>query len=254
MEILRVEEIGKHFGGVVAVESFSMVQKENQITGIIGPNGAGKTTVFNLITGATTVDQGRILFMDREITRFPAHRRTDLGIARTFQNIRLFGNLTVLDNMKVAHDMKVRYTLWEEMLRLPRVGRQEREIDEKARHFLSYLGLDSYAGQKPQNLPYGIQRRLELARTLMTEPRILLLDEPAAGLNPQEVRDLMDTIRKIQEENALTIVIVEHHMELIMNICSLIHVLDFGKKIAQGEPEAIKKNEQVLQAYLGEEV
>jgi branched-chain amino acid transport system ATP-binding protein len=254
MEILQVEGISKHFGGVVAVEGFSMIQAENQITGIIGPNGAGKTTVFNLITGAATVDNGRILFMDRDITRLPAHRRADLGIARTFQNIRLFGNLTVLDNMKVAHDMKVRYTLWEEMLRLPRVRRQEREIDEKARHFLAYLDLESYADQKPQNLPYGIQRRLELARTLMTEPRILLLDEPAAGLNPQEVRGLMGTIRRIQEENALTIVIVEHHMELIMNICSLIHVLDFGKKIAEGEPELIKKNEQVLQAYLGEEV
>jgi branched-chain amino acid transport system ATP-binding protein len=254
VEILRIEGISKRFGGVVAVESFSMLQRENQISGIIGPNGAGKTTVFNLITGAAAVDQGRIVFMGREITRLPAHRRTDLGIARTFQNIRLFGNLTVLDNMKVARDMKVRYTLWEEMLRLPRVRRQEREIDEKARYFLAYLGLDSYADQKPQNLSYGIQRRLELARTLMTEPRIVLLDEPAAGLNPHEVRDLMDTIRKIQEENALTIVIVEHHMELIMNICSLIHVLDFGKKIAEGEPEAIKKNEQVLQAYLGEEV
>ena len=254
MEILRVEEISKRFGGVVAVDSFSMVQQKNQITGIIGPNGAGKTTVFNLITGAAAVDHGKILFKEREITRLPAHRRADLGIARTFQNIRLFGNLTVLDNMKVARDMKVRYTIWEEMLRLPRVGRQEREIDEKARYFLAYLGLDSYADQRPQNLSYGIQRRLELARTLMTEPRILLLDEPAAGLNPHEVRDLMGTIRKIQEENALTIVIVEHHMELIMNICSLIHVLDFGKKIAEGEPEAIKKNEQVLQAYLGEEV
>jgi ABC-type branched-subunit amino acid transport system ATPase component len=254
VEILKTEGISKHFGGVVAVESFSMVQRDNQITGIIGPNGAGKTTVFNLITGAAAVDEGRILFMDREITKLPAHRRTDLGIARTFQNIRLFGNLTVLDNMKVAHDMKVRYTLWEEMLRLPRVGRQEREIDQKARHFLAYLGLEEYAAQKPQNLSYGIQRRLELARTLMTEPRILLLDEPAAGLNPHEVRALMDTIRKIQEENALTIVIVEHHMELIMNICSMVHVLDFGKKIAEGEPEVIKKNEQVLQAYLGEEV
>jgi ABC-type branched-subunit amino acid transport system ATPase component len=254
VDILEVQGISKHFGGVVAVEGFSMVQEDNLITGIIGPNGAGKTTVFNLITGATPVDQGRILFMGREITRLPAHRRTDLGIARTFQNIRLFGNLTVLDNMKVAHDMKVRYTLWEEMLRLPRVGRQEREIDEKARHYLAYLGLGGYAGQKPQNLSYGIQRRLELARTLMTEPRILLLDEPAAGLNPHEVRALMDTIRKIQEENSLTIVIVEHHMELIMNICSMIHVLDFGKKIAEGAPAAIKKNEQVLQAYLGEEV
>jgi branched-chain amino acid transport system ATP-binding protein len=254
VEILKVEGISKHFGGVLAVDGFSMVQRDSQITGIIGPNGAGKTTVFNLITGATPVDRGNIRFMEQEITRLPPHRRADLGIARTFQNIRLFGNLTVLDNMKVAHDMKVGYTIWEEMLRLPRVRRQERQIDEKARHFLASLGLESYANQKPQNLPYGIQRRLELARTLMAEPRVLLLDEPAAGLNPHEVRDLMDTIRRIREENALTIIIVEHHMELIMNICSLIHVLDFGRKIAEGEPEAIKKNEQVLQAYLGEEV
>jgi len=254
LEILRVEGISKHFGGVVAVEDFSMVQQENQITGIIGPNGAGKTTVFNLITGATPVDRGSILFMDREITNLPAHRRVEQGIARTFQNIRLFRNLSVLDNMKVAHDMKVGYTLWEEMLRAPRVGKEERRIDEKARHFLAYLGLERFGDQKPYNLPYGIQRRLELARTLMAEPRILLLDEPAAGLNPHEVRGLMDTIRRIQEDNALTIVIVEHHMELIMNICSVIHVLDFGKKIAEGEPAAIKKNEQVLQAYLGEEV
>jgi branched-chain amino acid transport system ATP-binding protein len=254
VEILKVQGIRKQFGGVVAVDNFSMVQRDNEITGIIGPNGAGKTTVFNLITGATAIDQGNVLFMDREITRLPAHRRADLGIARTFQNIRLFQNLTVLDNMKVARDMKVRYTIWEEMLRLPRVHKQEKAIDERARHFLAYLGLEGFSDQKPQNLPYGIQRRLELARTLMTEPRILLLDEPAAGLNPHEVRMLMDTIRKIQEENALTIVIVEHHMELIMNICSLIHVLDFGKKIAEGSPEAIKKNEKVLQAYLGEEV
>jgi branched-chain amino acid transport system ATP-binding protein len=254
VEILEVDGISKRFGGVLAVDGFSMVQRDDQITGIIGPNGAGKTTVFNLITGATPVDRGAIRFMGREITRLPPHRRTDLGIARTFQNIRLFGNLTVLDNMKVAHDMKVGYTIWEEMLRLPRVRRRERQIDEKARRFLAGLGLEGYADQKPQNLPYGIQRRLELARTLMTEPRILLLDEPAAGLNPHEVRDLMGTIRRIREENSLTIIIVEHHMELIMNICSLIHVLDFGRKIAEGEPEAIKRNEQVLQAYLGEEV
>ncbi len=172
MEILRIEGISKHFGGVVAVENFSMGQQDNQITGVIGPNGAGKTTVFNLITGATPVDQGRVLFMDREITRLPAHRRADLGIARTFQNIRLFRNLTVLDNMKVAHDMKVGYTIWEEMLRLPRVRKQEKAIDEKARHFLAYLALESFADQKPQNLPYGIQRRLELAKIGTRDPEL----------------------------------------------------------------------------------
>ena len=254
MSLLEITSLTKDFGGVRAVDDFSHSLEKGGLYAIIGPNGAGKTTIFNLITGIYKPTRGRIAFEGEDITGQVTHQISQKGIARTFQNIRLFGNLTVLDNMKVARDMKVRYTLWEEMLRLPRVGRQEREIDEKARHSLAYLGLESYAEQKPQNLPYGIQRRLELARTLMAEPRIVLLDEPAAGLNPHEVRDLMDTIRKIQEENALTIVIVEHHMELIMNICSLIHVLDFGKKIAEGEPETIKKNEQVLQAYLGEEV
>jgi len=252
-EVLCLEGLGKHFGGVVAVEGFSLSQGGEEITGIIGPNGAGKTTVFNLVTGVYPLDRGRIVFRDQEITSLPAHRRTALGIARTFQNIRLFGNLNVLDNLKVAHDMKVRYTLWEEMLRLPRVGREEREVHERALHFLDYLQLSRYAQAKPANLPYGIQRRLELARALMTEPRLLLLDEPAAGLNPQEVRALMDTIRKLREDHSLSIIVVEHHMELIMNICSHIHVLDFGKKIAEGRPEQIKRDPAVLQAYLGDE-
>jgi branched-chain amino acid transport system ATP-binding protein len=252
-EVLRLEGVSKRFGGVVAVEGFSMTQGEGQITGIIGPNGAGKTTVFNLVTGVYPLDRGRIFFGDREITALPAHRRTDLWIARTFQNIRLFRNLNVLDNLKVAHDMKVRYSLWEEMLRLPRVGREERAIHERALHYLDYLQMSGYAEARPTNLPYGIQRRLELARALMTEPRLLLLDEPAAGLNPQEVRSLMDTIRKVREDHSLSVVVVEHHMELIMNICSHIHVLDFGKKIAEGRPEEIKRNEAVLQAYLGDE-
>jgi ABC-type branched-subunit amino acid transport system ATPase component len=252
-DVLRLEGVSKHFGGVVAVEEFTLAQGEDAITGIIGPNGAGKTTVFNLVTGVYPLDKGRIFFGNREITVLPAHRRTDLGIGRTFQNIRLFRNLNVLDNLKVAHDMKVRYTLWEEMLRLPRVRREERQIHEQALHFLDYLELSRYAEAKPANLPYGIQRRLELARALMTEPRLLLLDEPAAGLNPQEVRTLMDTIRKVREDHRLSVIVVEHHMELIMNICSLIHVLDFGKKIAEGRPEEIKKNEAVLQAYLGDE-
>ena len=253
MEVLRIERLSKHFGGVAAVEDFSLTQGEQEISGIIGPNGAGKTTVFNLITGVYPNDSGHISFMDRDITRFPAHMRTSLGISRTFQNIRLFKNLNILDNMKIAHDKKVQYTLWEEMFRLPQVKREENEIDEMARSYLNDFGLLQYADQKPDNLPYGIQRRLELARTLMAQPTLLLLDEPAAGLNPREVKALIDLIRKIQENNNLSIIIVEHHMELIMNICSRIHVLDFGKKIAEGKPEEIKTNEKVLQAYLGDE-
>jgi ABC-type branched-subunit amino acid transport system ATPase component len=253
VEVLKIEGLSKHFGGVVAVEDFSLTQHEHEITGIIGPNGAGKTTVFNLITGVYPGDSGRISFMSRDITRLPSHTRTDLGISRTFQNIRLFKNLSVLDNMKVAYGKKVKYTLWEEMLRLPRVRQEEKNIDDMAKCHLSYFGLLKYGDQKPNNLPYGIQRRLELARTLMSRPKLLLLDEPAAGLNPREVRALIEMIRKIQEDNNLSIIIVEHHMELIMNICSRIHVLDFGKKIAEGKPEEIKKDEKVLQAYLGDE-
>lgn len=253
MSILKIEGATKNFGGVAAVVDFSMIQHENEITGIIGPNGAGKTTVFNLITGVYSPDNGRIFFMNKDITKSPAHKRTEAGISRTFQNIRLFKNLNVLDNIKVACGWKVRYSLWEEMIGLPRVIREEREIDEKARHFLEYLGLTQYTDQKPNNLSYGIQRRLELARTLIAEPKLLLLDEPAAGLNPREVVSLMGMINKLQQDHNLTIIIVEHHMELIMKICSLIHVLDFGKKIAEGKPEDIKKNELVLQAYLGDE-
>lgn len=252
VDVLRIEGLSKHFGGVVAVESFSMVQPEAAITGIIGPNGAGKTTVFNLIGGVYSVDSGKIFFLEREITGLPPHSRTDLGIGRTFQNIRLFKNLSVLDNMKVALGRGVQYTLWEELLHLPRVRREEKRIDEAARYYLQSMGLQRYADQRPDNLPYGLQRRLELARSLMAKPRLLLLDEPAAGLNPREVNSLVDVIRRIQQENNLSIIIVEHHMELIMNICSMIHVLDFGKKIAEGRPEEIKNNEQVLQAYLGD--
>lgn len=253
MEVLKIEGLSKNFGGVVAVEDFSLTQHENEITGIIGPNGAGKTTVFNLITGVYPSDSGSISFMGRSITKLPSHTRTGLGISRTFQNIRLFKNLSVLDNMKVAYGKKVKYTLWEEIVRLPRVKHEEEHIDDTAKCHLSYFGLLKYADQKPDNLPYGIQRRLELARTLMAQPKLLLLDEPAAGLNPREVRALIEMIRKTQGDNNLSIIIVEHHMELIMNICSRIHVLDFGKKIAEGKPEEIKKNEKVLQAYLGDD-
>ena len=253
MDVLKIEGLSKHFGGVVAVENFSLTQREHEISGIIGPNGAGKTTVFNLVTGVYTSDSGSIHFFDREIRHLPSHKRTDLGISRTFQNIRLFKNLSVLDNMKVAYGKKVNYTLWEEMFRLPRVRREEKHIDKKAREYLKDFELLPYADQKPGNLPYGIQRRLELARALMAEPKLLLLDEPAAGLNPREVRTLIDVIRRIQKDKELSIIIVEHHMELIMNICSRLHVLDFGKKIAEGPPHEIKKNKQVLQAYLGDE-
>ena len=254
MEILKITDISKNFGGVAAVTGFSMIQRENEITAIIGPNGAGKTTVFNLITGVYPVDTGRMWFYGTEITRMPAHAVTALGITRTFQNIRLFRNLNVLDNLKVAFGVKSRYTVWEEIARLSRVRREEREVIDLAKSYLSYFGMEKYASYFPYNLPYGLQRRLELARALMPAPKLLLLDEPGAGLNPREIRELIGTLLKIKEEKNLSMIVVEHHMELVMNSCTTLHVLDFGKKIAEGRPEEIKKNEQVLQAYLGDEV
>ena len=253
MEALKVSEISKNFGGVSAVAQFSMEQRENEITGIIGPNGAGKTTVFNLITGVYPVDSGTISLYGTEISRLPSHKITALGITRTFQNIRLFRNLTVLDNVKAAYGVKMHYTVWEEMVRFPTVKREEKRTEEAARDYLSYFEMEKYSESFPYNLPYGLQRRLELARALMANPRLLLLDEPAAGLNPKEVRQLIDTLLKIQEEKKLSIIIVEHHMELVMKICTTLHVLNFGRKIAEGRPETIQKNEAVLQAYLGDE-
>jgi ABC-type branched-subunit amino acid transport system ATPase component len=253
MEVLKTINLSKNFGGVTAVEAFAMVQKENEISGIIGPNGAGKTTIFNLITGVYPVDSGEIWFNGKNITRLPSHKITDLGITRTFQNIRLFRNLDVLDNLRVAYGVKVRYTVWEEMIRFHRVRREEKETEEMAKSYLAYFGLEKYTDTFPYNLPYGLQRRLELARALMANPRLLLLDEPAAGLNPKEIHQLIDTLLKIQKEKNLSIIIVEHHMELVMNICTTLHVLNFGKKIAEGEPREIQKNAAVLQAYLGDE-
>ena len=253
MEVLKAITISKNFGGVSAVDQFAMVQQENEITGIIGPNGAGKTTVFNLITGVYPVDTGEIWFYGKNITGLPSHRITDLGITRTFQNIRLFRNLNVLDNLRVAYGIKTHYTMWEEMVRWSRVKREERETEEIARSYLAYFGLDKYIDTFPYNLPYGLQRRLELARALMASPKLLLLDEPAAGLNPKEIHQLIETLLKIKEEKNLSIIIVEHHMELVMNICKILHVLNFGKKIAEGEPKDIQQNKAVLQAYLGDE-
>jgi branched-chain amino acid transport system ATP-binding protein len=253
MEVLKAITISKHFGGVSAVDQFAMIQQENEITGIIGPNGAGKTTVFNLITGIYPVDTGEIWFYGKNITGLSSHRITDLGITRTFQNIRLFRNLNVLDNLRVAYGIKTHYTMWEEMVRWSRVKREEQETEELARSYLAYFGLDKYIDTFPYNLPYGLQRRLELARALMASPKLLLLDEPAAGLNPKEIHQLIQTLLKIKEEKNLSIIIVEHHMELVMNICKTLHVLNFGKKIAEGEPKDIQQNKAVLQAYLGDE-
>jgi len=252
MELLRTEGLSKNFGGVSAVSDFSFSLEDGEISAIIGPNGAGKTTVFNLVTGIQKSDSGKLFFGGNDITNLPSHRITALGMSRTFQNIRLFENLSVLDNVKVVYGHKINYGMFSEFFSLPRVKRQEEEVHHRAMKILEFLSLEKYERHKPGNLSYGLQRRLELARALMAEPRLLLLDEPGAGLNPNEIQELMETIRLIYKERKLSIIIVEHHMELVMNICSRIHVLDFGKKIAEGTPEEVMKNEKVLEAYLGD--
>lgn len=254
MEILKVETISKNFGGVQAVKDFSMIQYDNEISGVIGPNGAGKTTIFNLISGVQSVDSGRIFFNDNDITNDISYKRTRKGMSRTFQNIRLFNNLSVLDNLKVAYGFKTRYNFWQQMLGTLRVKHIEKEIDELSRKYLADFDLEKYKDYKPDSLAYGLRRKLEFARALIVDPKLVLLDEPAAGLNPKEIHELINLISKIQQERKLSIILVEHHMELVMNICSIIHVLDFGQKIAEGNPEQIRKNEKVLQAYLGDEV
>ena len=251
MELLRLESITKNFGGVTAVSEFSMVQEDNTISAIIGPNGAGKTTTFNLITGVQRLDAGKLIFQGKDITKLPAHRITALGMSRTFQNIRLFKNLSVIDNVKIAAGYSISYKMFGELFSLPHVRREEKEIHEKAMASLKFFNMEKYAQHNPGNLSYGLQRRLELARALMPDPHLLLLDEPGAGLNPNEIRELMEMIQFIHREKKLSIIIVEHHMELVMNICSKIHVLDFGVKIGEGTPEEIRSNEKVLEAYLG---
>jgi branched-chain amino acid transport system ATP-binding protein len=251
--LLRAEAISKSFGGVRAVSKVSLETGQQEIRGIIGPNGAGKTTIFNLLTGVYPLDEGRVVFQDRDITSRKPHQIIWCGMTRTFQNIRLFTNLTVLDNLKVAYSWKTRYGVWGGMLRLPGVRRIEREIEERARYCLDFLGLDQHRLAMPTSLPYGVQRRIELARALMPGPRLILLDEPAAGLNPSEVRQLIDVIHTIFERERLSIVVVEHHMEVIMDICRWIYVLDFGVTIAEGAPRDIQSNPKVLSAYLGRE-
>ena len=254
MRLLEVDSISRSFGGVQAVQSFSMIQDDKQISGIIGPNGAGKTTTFNLISGVQKLDEGNITFLGDDITDDAAFIRTRKGLSRTFQNIRLFNNLSVLDNLKVAYGFKTKYNFWKQMLGTPTVRRIEKEIDELANQYLTDFSLENYKDYKPDNLSYGLRRKLELARALIVDPKLILLDEPAAGLNPQEIHMLIDLISVIQQERELSIILVEHHMELVMNICDRIHVLDFGKKIAEGTPEEIRNNDKVRQAYLGDEV
>lgn len=251
MPVLVLENISQEFGGLRALDSVNIAVEEREIFGIIGPNGAGKTTLFNIITGIYVPTEGNLLFNGKKINQLSTHNIARLGIGRTFQNIRLFNKLSVLDNVLVGSHGVSRSGLFSSMIGLPAMRREEREIKEQAAGLLALVGLSEKAWEYADNLAYGEQRRLEIARALALKPSLLLLDEPAAGMNPGEKNELMELIRKIRQDMNLTILLVEHDMNLVMNICERIAVLDYGRKIAEGSPAEVKNDERVIQSYLG---
>ena len=254
MAVLEVKNLGISFGGLRAVDDFHLEIEKGQLYGLIGPNGAGKTTVFNMLTGVYKPTDGRILLDGEDITGKSNIEINKAGIARTFQNIRLFSELTVLDNVKAGlHNQKEYiYSTLTGILRLPRYHQAERAMDERALELLKVFGLDEEASYLASNLPYGKQRKLEIARALATNPKLLLLDEPAAGMNPNETQELMDTIRFVRDEFHMTILLIEHDMKLVAGICEKLTVLNFGQVLACGGTSEVLKDPKVITAYLGE--
>ena len=252
MALLDVKNLGISFGGLRAVNGVNMDIEEGELYGLIGPNGAGKTTIFNLLTGVDKPDEGIIRLDGEDITGKKTIDINKAGIARTFQNIRLFKDMPVLDNVKVGLHNKHHYTTVEGIFRLPRYRRVEKEMDEKAMELLSVFGLEKEAEYQAANLPYGKQRKLEIARALATEPKLILLDEPAAGMNPNETKELMETIQFVREKFKMTILLIEHDMKLVSGICEKLTVLNFGEVLAQGNTSEVLNNPDVITAYLGE--
>ena len=244
----------KSFGGLGAVINFNFSIQPRELTGLIGPNGAGKTTVFNLITGVYKPDKGEILFQGQNIAGLSPHTICQKGIARTFQNIRLFKDLSVIDNVKIAFHKNISYNLASTLIRLPAFLKGEEAIESKAMEYLNIFKLEHKREEIASNLPYGGQRRMEIARALATQPKLLILDEPAAGMNPQETKELMELIEWVREKFELSILLIEHDMSLVMGVCERLYVLDYGQVIAEGLPEEIRNNKKVIEAYLGEEV
>ena len=252
MAMLEVKNIGISFGGLKAVDNFSLTIEKGQLYGLIGPNGAGKTTIFNLLTGVYKADHGAIFLDGKELTGKSTIEINKAGIARTFQNIRLFKDMPVLDNVKVGLHNHHPYSTLTGILRLPKYYKVEKEMNERAMEILKVFDLDKEADTLAGNLPYGKQRKLEIARALATEPKLLLLDEPAAGMNPNETQELMDTIRFVREHFDMTVLLIEHDMKLVGGICEELTVLNFGQVLIQGETSTVLKDPTVITAYLGE--
>lgn len=252
MAMLEVTSLGISFGGLRAVDELSMKIEKGGLVGLIGPNGAGKTTVFNMLTGVYRPTDGGIRLDGQNLVGKKPHEICKMGVARTFQNIRLFSNLTVLDNVKTGLHNEITYSLAESLFHIGSYRKKERQMDERAMELLGVFGLESVADYKAANLPYGKQRKLEIARALATDPKLLLLDEPAAGMNPNETGELMETIELVRKKFGVTVLLIEHDMKLVSGICEYLYVLNFGRLLAEGTPSEVLQNPEVVTAYLGE--
>ena len=250
--MLKIDKVTKHFGGVVAIKEVSFNVKPMEIFALVGPNGAGKTTLFNIITGVLPPSEGHTYFKDEEITAISPIKIVDFGIARTFQNIRLFSSMSVLENVLIGFEKSYDYTFFEALFRFPRFFKEEKIHKEKAMEILKFLGIEKYANVNAKALSYGNQRKVEIARALATEPDLLLLDEPAAGMNPKETDELADTVFRLREEREKTILFIEHDMKFVQKIADRVMVLDYGKTIFEGKPALMMQNEAVIKAYLGD--